>query len=225
MRENWFCYNIVVIKIQKRSLIEHIPEPNSIAQNWSTLITGINACLYLPALMLTDIDHSGIIRISTNVPWVACSVVPEINTCDGWHATYAGCIWPTSFLCASARRQCYSLANCFLLLYIGFISLVLICSCSHCGMGVCCSVLGACTQACWAARELPEWTVVAFCTWSLIQRTKFFKYSCPCEVKYPVQCLHVGCVCTYIEYCCPLPCLVVSALCIILWLLVTGMYK
>lgn len=59
MRENWFCYNIVVIKIQKRSLIEYIPEPNSIAQNWSTLITGINARLYIPALMLTDINHSG----------------------------------------------------------------------------------------------------------------------------------------------------------------------
>lgn len=116
-----------------------------------------------------------LIRISTDVPWVACLVVPEINTCDSWRATYAGRVWPTSFLCASARRQCYGSANCFLLLCVGFISLVFICSCSRCGMGVCCSVSGVCTQACWAARELPEWTVVAFCTWSLTQRTKFFK--------------------------------------------------
>lgn len=56
-----------------------------------------------------------------------------------------------------------------------FYILVLICSCSHCGMGVCCSVSGVCMQACRAAQELPEWTVVTFCIWSLIQRTKFFK--------------------------------------------------
>lgn len=116
-----------------------------------------------------------LIRVSTNVPWVACLVVLEVNTCDSWHATYAGCIWPTSFLCASAQQQCYGSADCFLLLYIGFISLVLICSCSRCGMGVCCSLSGVCTQACRAARELPEWTVVTFCISSLIQRTKFFK--------------------------------------------------
>lgn len=154
----------------------------SIFQNQTALLKievhssqgSIPASIYLlwcwPTLTTVEL-----IQIFSDVPWVACLVVPEINSCDSWHATYAGCIWPMSFLCASARRQCYNSATCFLLLCIGFISLVLICSCSHCGMGVCCSMLGACTQACWAALELPEWTVVAFCTWSLVQRTEFCK--------------------------------------------------
>lgn len=59
MRESWLCYNTVVIKIQKNPLIEHIPEPNSVAQKWSTLMKGINTHLYLPALMLTHIKHNG----------------------------------------------------------------------------------------------------------------------------------------------------------------------
>lgn len=136
----------------------------------------INTHLYISALMLTHIKHSGTNPDFHKSSWESCLVVPELNTCDSWHATCAGCIWPVSFLCDSARWQCYGSANCFLLLYIGFISVVLICSCSRCGMGVCCcSVSGVCTQVCQAPRELPEWTVVPFSTCTLTQRAEFFK--------------------------------------------------
>lgn len=46
-------------KFEYNCVFSKIVEPKSIAQKWSTLMTGIDTWLCLSALMLTHIKHSG----------------------------------------------------------------------------------------------------------------------------------------------------------------------
>lgn len=123
-------------KINNNKKIVLIPKPNSIVGNRSTL-KGINIYLYLylPALMLTQINDGG-----TNLDFHWCLLDGLLGGTEDKYLWQQACCFLQDALdqrlfCLSMLRDCTTVKQTAFHCFIGFLSLVLICSCSRCGMG------------------------------------------------------------------------------------------
>lgn len=152
VRENWFSYSTAVIKIQKLCIFQR-QTAFAGAQVRSLGLIPASVSVYLlwcwPTLTTVEL-----IRISTAGPWMARATVTA-STPLTQHAFN-----PCPFWCQCSVTVLQWSKLLFVAVWL-FLSLVLICSSSHGGMGARSSVLGAC----WAARYLQKLAVVVFSSW------------------------------------------------------------